>query len=209
MVGEDDSEEREGLHGGRSGPCRGRRSATRRCDVISTPRSRMRGPGGACRSGVGVVLDGSDIGACWSGATPAHLQHTSNTNRHLVSTPPSSELLERVGSVSTPLQYHTSTPSTRLRVTLGAAHTTSRDPKVKIRSGRPPKTRFQAGFAISTGFRKPTTIGTSATSSRRKGVPRQRTFHPTGIGFRVCETDNVCTVRTDVCAIVKLCVPVL
>ena len=114
----------------------------------------MRVPGGACRSGVGVVLDESDIGACWSGATPAHLQHTSNTNRHLVSTPPSSELLERVGSVSTPLQHHTSTTSTRLRVTLGAAHTTSPDPKVKIRSGRPPKTRFQAGFAISTGFRK-------------------------------------------------------
>ena len=52
-------------------------------------------------------------------------QHTSNTNRHLVSTPPSSELLERVGSVSTPLQHHTSTTSTRLRVTLGAAHQTS------------------------------------------------------------------------------------
>ena len=48
----------------------------------------MRVPGGACRSGVGVVLDGSDIGACWSGATPAHLQHTSSTPPALVSTPP-------------------------------------------------------------------------------------------------------------------------
>ena len=114
----------------------------------------MRVPGGACRSGVGVVLDGSDIGACWSGAIPALVQHISSTSPAPRQHAAPSELLERVGSASTPLQHHANTTSTRLRVTLGAAHTTSPDPKVKIRSGRPPKTRFQAGFAISTGFRK-------------------------------------------------------
>ena len=87
---------------------------------------------------------------CYSSTSPAHLQHTSSTRQHA----PSSELLERVGSVSTPLQHHTSTTSTRLRVTLGAAHTTSRDPKVKIRFGNRAKTRFQAGFAILTSFSK-------------------------------------------------------
>ena len=87
---------------------------------------------------------------CYSSTSPAHLQHTSSTFQHAAP----SELLERVGSVPTPLQHHTSTTSTRLRVTLGAAHKTSRDPKVKIRFGNRAKTRFQAGFAILTSFSK-------------------------------------------------------
>ena len=87
---------------------------------------------------------------CYSSTSPAHLQHKPAPRQHA----PSSELLERVGSVPTPLQHHTSTTSTRHRVTIGAAHTTSRDPKVKIRSGHRAKTRFQAGFAILTSFSK-------------------------------------------------------
>ena len=116
----------------------------------------MRVPGGACRSSVGVVLDGSDIGACWSGAIPALVQHISSTSPAPRQHAAPSDLLERVGSASTPLQHHTSTTSTRLRVTLGAAHTTSRDPKVKIRLVTAPRRDSTRDSQFLVAYRKRT-----------------------------------------------------
>ena len=109
----------------------------------------------------GVVL-----GSCWmdltlehvgvvllqhiSSTPPAHLQHFSARRPLRVA----GACWLCVNTTPTPLHHHTSTTSTRLRVTLGAAHMTSRDPKVKIRFGNRAKTRFQAGFAILTSFSK-------------------------------------------------------
>ena len=84
---------------------------------------RMRVPGGACRSGVGLVLDGSDIGACWSGAIPALVQHISSTSSARRPLGVAGACWLGVNTTPTPRQHHINTAPSHTR---GCSHDLAR-----------------------------------------------------------------------------------